>query len=401
MADESQHRQPSAMHDVGEQADQVATDVRLISSPAEFIALRDAWNLVAASSLGAAAFCSHEWFDAAWQWRQQTARLYVLCFFSGQRLAAILPLVLSEARTRGLPLRELAFLAVPDTQSCDVIVGEQERAAATEAFASELVRRGAGWDVMRLHYLRPGSVAASTLRAALENRGFATRATMAPGNPFVMLDSSWEAYYATRSRRLKKSSNLVANRLNKAGEIRIDWLAPGAADNSSVRSFVDRAIAISARSWKTRTGNSLDNPGPQAFIRRLSESAAQRACLSIWVLSLNDRPLAMEYQLIADGSVYALRSDFDAEFDAVSPGTHLSGHLLKQLFGRGLHRYYMGPGNNPYKYRWTDDVEPVEELTVYGRSLAGRGAAAWEITFKPMATRLRDRIRGPASSPER
>jgi CelD/BcsL family acetyltransferase involved in cellulose biosynthesis len=388
-------------HDVGRQVNPAAAGMRLVSSPAEFTALRDAWNMAAASSLGAAAFFSHEWFDAAWQWRQHTARLHVLCFFSGQRLAAILPLVISEARVSGLPVRELAFLAVPDTQMCDMIVAEQDRASATAAFASELARRRGEWDVMRLHYLRPGSIAASALRAALESRGFVTRMATVPGNPFVALDSSWEAYYATRSRRLKKSNNLASNRLHKAGEIRIDWLAPDAAEKSGFGNFVERAIAISGRSWKIRTGNSLDNPGPQAFIRRLSESAERRAWLSIWILSLNERPLAMEYQLIADHTVYALRSDFDAEFDAVSPGTHLSGYLLKQLFGRGLRRYYMGPGNNAYKFRWTDDVEPVEELTVYGRSLAARGMAAWETTLKPVARRLRDRVRVRASSPER
>jgi len=384
------------MHSAVEQAHTATTGVRLVSSPADFIALRDAWNLVAASSQGEAAFCSHEWFDAAWQWRQQTARLYVLCFFSEDRLAAVLPLVLREGRMSGLPVRELAFLAVPDTQSCDVIVAEQDRASGIAAFAAELERRRGEWDVMRLHYLRPGSVAASTLRAALEGRGFATRVVAAPGNPFVALDASWEAYYATRSRRLKKSNNLVANRLHKAGEIRIDWLAPDADNRMDIDSFVDRAIAISARSWKTRTRNSLDNPGPQSFIRCLARGAARRGWLSIWILSLNERPLAMEYQLIADGSVYALRSDFDTEFDAVSPGTHLSGHLLKQLFGKGLRRYYMGPGNNPYKYRWTDNVEPVEELTVYGRSLAGRGIAAWETTLKPISVRLRDRFVRPS-----
>jgi len=109
----------------------------------------------------------------------------------------------------------------------------------------------------------------------------------------------------------------------------------------------------------------------------------------------------MEYQLVADGNVYGLRSDFDAEFDAISPGTHLSGQLVKQLFDRGLRRYYMGPGNNAYKYRWTDDVEPVEALTVYGRSVTGRCLAAWETTLRPVAVKLRDRLRGPASSPER
>ena len=101
----------------------------------------------------------------------------------------------------------------------------------------------------------------------------------------------------------------------------------------------------------------------------------------------------MEYQLVANGDVYGLRSDFDAEFDAFSPGTCLSRHLTERLFGRGLRRYYMGPGNNAYKYRWAEHIEPIEELIIYGRSLRGRSLARWEITLKPMAIKLRDRLR--------
>jgi CelD/BcsL family acetyltransferase involved in cellulose biosynthesis len=289
-------------------------------------------------------------------------------------------------------VRELTFLTVPDTQFCDVIAAERHRASATAAFAAELARRANEWDVMRLKYLATNSVAIPALADALKSRGFTTRATTLPGNPFVRLDSSWAAYYATRSRRLKKANNLAANRLKKMGDVRVEYLAPERSDPTEVDHFLERAIAISARSWKRDTGNSLDRQGPQAFIRRLSELAAREGWLSLWIMSVNGRPLAMEYQLVAYGNVFALRSDFDAEFEDVSPGAHLNRCMLEGLFGRGLRRYYMGPGNNAYKHRWAEEVEPVQELTVYGHTLAGRAAAAWETTIKPMAVSVRDRL---------
>ncbi len=382
-------------------SDPASTRVTLISSSAEFTALREPWNAVASCARHTSVFCRHEWFDSAWQWRQQTARPYLLCYFVGHRLAAVLPLVQQKVSTRGFVVRELSFLTVPDTQACDVVVAEPDKAAAAAAFALELFRKRAEWDVMRLKFLSFDSVTACTFRASMETMGFATRAVNAPGNPFVALDSTWEDYYATRSRRLKKANNLAANRLRKAGRVTIDWLAPGDDDNERVDSFLEQSIRISAGSWKSHTGNSLDMPAPQSFIRRLSALASQRGWLSIWILSLNDRPVAMEYQLVADGNVYALRSDFDAEFDEISPGTHLNRVLVQQLFGRGLHRYYMGPGNNAYKLRWTDEAQPVQELIVYGSALAGRGLALWETTLKPMAIGLRDRLRRSAhDSPE-
>ncbi len=373
-------------------ADSSSGSVRMVSVAADFTALETAWNAMAALPEPLSAFGRHEWFDAAWQWGRHTASLYVLCFYASGRLGAVLPLALREGRVRGLRVRELTFLTVPDTQFCDIITAEAYRASATVAFATELARRAAEWDVMRLKYLATDAVAVFGLCTALKQSGFTTRVTTLPGNPFVRLDSSWAAYYATRSRRLKKANNLAANRLKRMGEIRVECLASESRDPTEVNRFLERAIAISARSWKRRTGNSLDQQGPQSFIRRLSELAAREGWLSLWIMSVRGRPLAMEYQLVAGGNVFALRSDFDAEFEDVSPGTHLNVCMLEGLFGRGLRRYYMGPGNNAYKHRWADEVEPLQELTVYGHSLAGRAAAAWETTIKPMAVSVRDRL---------
>jgi hypothetical protein len=57
----------------------------------------------------------------------------------------------------------------------------------------------------------------------------------------------------------------------------------------------------------------------------------------------------------------------------------------------------MGPGENVYKYRWTDESEAVSTMTIYGHSLRGRWLAARELALKPAARRIRDLLR-PARS---
>lgn len=366
--------------------------MRTITSDAEFAALHDAWNEVAAACAQRSVFLTHEWFDAAWQWRRSAARLRVLCHYRGARLAAILPLVVQETGAHRVRARELTFLTVPDTQWCDVLAAPADAAPAADAFAAELRRQAGEWDVARLKYLRTDSIAATWLAPALQARGFALGIAQAPGNPFIPLDGAWSAFYDTRSRRLKKANNLAGNRLRRAGEVRIDWHGPGMAGAGTIAEIDAQVTAVSAASWKAQTGMSLDHPGPQAFIRRLSELAAQRGWLSVWRLALDDRPAAIEYQLIADGDVFALRSDFDMALEEMSPGSCLNRHLLEQLFARGLHRYYMGPGRNAYKYRWTDEVEPVHEIVAFGRTWRGRWLDMLESSVKPAVTKLRQRL---------
>jgi CelD/BcsL family acetyltransferase involved in cellulose biosynthesis len=366
--------------------------LRIVRAPQDFADLRPAWDRLHQRCGQRSLFLSHAWLDAAWQWQPPSARLCVLCCEREGELIGALPLL----RTDG---RSLKFISVPDTQQCDVLAARDDAASVVEAFADELTRERKDWDALRLRYLRDDAVAVRMFATALRQRGAQVDVRSVTSNPRVALNATWEAYYGSRSRRLKKAANLAANRLAKAGAVDIHWLAPGQGDRAEVDRELDHVIRVSARSWKRETGNSLDQAGPQAFIRRLSHHAHDQGWLSIWRLSLDGVPIAMEYQLVGDGNVYALRSDFDADHEALSPGSHLSRHILETLFAQGLRHYSMGPGDNAYKHRWADDVEPVLALTAYSSSLRGRALAAWELAVKPAARRVRDGLRPRPPAP--
>ncbi len=359
-----------------------------VSDEGEFLALGDAWNTLVGDR---SVFLRHEWFDAAWQWRRldEETRLAIRCFYRGKDLVGICPLIARIERGLGMRRRVLEFLTVPDTQACDIIAAAQERGPVADALAAELAARNGEWDLLHLAYLPEQALSAMELTRALAKRGVSHHASAAGANPFVRLDANWGDYYAVRSRRLKKSNKAAANRLKKAGEMRVRWLQPGLASTADARSATDAVIAISARSWKRSTGNSLDYPGPQAFIRRLTEAAVRQGWLSLWFLTLDGRNIAMEYQLAFDGNVYTLRADIVEDCEELSPGSYLHRHQLEQLFGRGWQRYLMGHGDNQYKTRWSEGAEPLFRLDAYSTSAQGRLTALWERRLKPALRALR------------
>lgn len=367
--------------------------LRLVTEFDEFMALETEWDRLYRRSAQRSVFLTHGWFDAAWQWRRHSAKLYILCCFHGSDLVGALPLVRQRGKrsqTGGL----LEFLTVPDTQCCDALIAGDERVAVAAALADELIRRQDQWDLFRMDYTRAESVARTTFQQALSTRGLRCVDRGASENPYVALNGSWDAYYSSRSRRLKKAVNLATNRIARAGRVALHWLQPGAVEVAGIDRLVDQMVEISGQSWKSRTGNSLDNAAPQAFIRRLSHVAYDHGHLSVWTLTLDEKPIAMEFQVVATGVVSALRSDFDGRYEALSPGTYLNRCLLEKLFERGWRSYFMGPGENAYKYRWANGSEPVYSLTVYGRTVHGRMLAAHDLMLKPAARRVRDLLLG-------
>ncbi len=368
--------------------DSIAFDARLVTDFKDFLALSPAWNSLVAERRDSRVFLSHEWFESAWCWRQRTAQPWLLCFFQEDRLHGVLPLVLENDRRAGLSVRTLSFLTVPDTQACDVIASRGHESCMCEAMARELARRRREWDVLHLGYLVPNSLSGSLLRGAVRREGLATQLNVAEAAPFVSLTTSWNAYSETRSRPLERAEMVDAKRLKKAGSVQVDWLAPGTGGSADRAEFLDRAIAVSASSWKARTRNTLDNPGPESFIRRLTFLAHERGWLSIWLLTVNNRPVAMEYHLVANSHVYGIRADYDEAFRKISPGTYLRRYALERYFALGLDRYYMGPGLNAHKSRWAKQAEPLEEISIYGKSLMAQWLATWETVVKPVAKKL-------------
>jgi len=363
--------------------------LRLLTRPEEFAALRGDWDTLRRSARERSVFATHDWFDAALAWQGDDTAPYILCCERDGALAGVLPLALRRAAGRGIGQRVLEFLAVPDTQRCDALIADESPDVAA-ALAGELHRRRGQWDALRLRYLAADSTTATLFAPALAACGIRCHDAEGAANPWIALDGDWSAFYATRSRRLKKQLNLAANRLGKLGAVGIEWLNASPFDLDDA---LARITGISARSWKATTGNSLDNRGPQAFLRAIAKHRVDEGGVSIWILSLDGRAVAMEFQLIDDGNIYALRSDFDESLGHASPGSHLSRQMLERLFGRGLSRYYMGPGHNAYKHRWTDTLEPARALTAYAPTGRGRLLAAWETSVKPAARRVVARFR--------
>ncbi len=363
--------------------------LRRVTEEADFAALRGAWNRLVERA-GGHVFLRHEWFSAAWAWqRTDGASLSIACAYAGDRLVGVLPLMRSPAAHPGT--RMLQFLSVPDAQWCDVLIEPELGAPVAQALAAQLMRESAAWDVLRLERLALGSQTTRWLAPALDEQGLAARLETVDSNLYVDLKTGWPDYLATLSRSIKKTHNLAVNRLARMGTPSVQWVTAATTDAREMNRHLDEVIALSAQSWKHVTGKSFDRPGPQAFIRALTEAAFAQDWLSLWFLRVGDVAVAMEYQLRFDGHLYAMRADFDESFKSLSPGTYLNFKMLEALFDGGFDRYHMGPGNNPYKSRWSEAGEPVQQLTSYSPTVRGRAGALWS-EVKPRLKTWRDRL---------
>ncbi|GMQ88818.1 MAG: hypothetical protein BMS9Abin09_0256 [Gammaproteobacteria bacterium] len=357
---------------------------KVIRSLGAFHEFRALWNKLAAASSFDSVFVRHEWFDAVLSWHEDPD-IFIILVYRDERLIGIVPLQCLISQYRGFAFRTLTFLAVPDTQACGIIAADNDLPQVLNS-ALSMLADNRDWDILDLRLiphdnqlvgLLPGTCQRAGLRYILKVNSSNYRIDCSNG--------SWDGYYKTRSRRLKKGNNLIVNKLGKAIE-GIEMVHHRNISEHDLEKILPRIISISAASWKRSTGLSLDNPAPKRFIKCLSRHAMQQGWFSAWELNLDGQPVAMEYQLCYGKRIFALRSDFRDDFERLSPGTYLNFRIIQSLFGDDseVESYLMGPGDNPYKMRWATHTEDLYRATLYNRTLRGRAAALLETRIKPL-----------------
>lgn len=371
--------------------------VRWVRDQAGFEALQADWNRLCAATPQATVFQRHEWFSAAWQWQCHSHVLAIVVIEAAGVPIGIAPLACTRVSAgRYLPaVRVLEFVQVPDSQCCELLAAVPDLPAVATALAGALVKAPSQWDELRLRLLAADSPTTAALASALATAGLRPARQATGSNPLIDLRGTWQDYYAGRSRRLKKGNNLIANHLQKAGTVELQHCA-GVMGTAQADRLLDTLTAVSAKSWKQRTGNTLDQAGPKAFFAALTRTAAAQGWLSVWLLRLNDQVIATEYHLRFGGCVHALRSDFDPAYEALSPGTYLNWKVLEASFACGQRQYFFGPGDNPYKQRWSQDGLALCTLRAWSRSGRGRLRHLWHQRLRPWGKRLLGRSPEPA-----
>jgi len=359
--------------------------IRHVSDLAEFETLGPAWSALAGESGQTSPFHSHDWFLCCWRAAGPDHRPEILVVEDAVGPVGLVPLVHWKGDVHGVPARFVGLLSAPDTPFVDwLAVGPPE--PVLEAVMKDLARRE-DWDVLTLAGLPATSATLKALESWLPGRFRWHQAGMLR-SPYLVVSGAWEEFWAAKSQRFKKTIRNVANRLAKTGTVTIEEHRDVRPDGAFFADLLD----VSRRSWKAPRQVAIATmPRMPEFFADLTRLASARGCLRLWILRLDGRAVATEYQLEDGGRVHALRSEFDGSLpEELSPGTHLNAEIIRALFGcTGVHEYDMGPGENGYKARWSSDAHETVTLRIYRPGTYGAALYALEARAVPALKRLR------------
>jgi CelD/BcsL family acetyltransferase involved in cellulose biosynthesis len=313
-------------------------------------ALRREWAAVADAT--ANVFATWEWHDTWWRhFGHGGEPLVTTCRRPDGGLVAILPLYLDRRR----PVRLLRFMGHGPGDELGPICSPEDRPRAMDMLGRSLAASSRSWDIF-LGEALPVDPAWGRLLGA--------RVLRTEGSPRVTFDAtSWDEFLAGRSANLREQVRGRERRLTRAGKV-VFRLSSGPDFDRDLGTL----FALHAARWGRGTRFAHDEP----FHREFAAIARDRGWARLWMLELDDRPVAAWYGFrLGDVEAY-YQGGWDPGATARSVGFVLLAHTMRVAMEEGVREYRFLRGDEHYKYRFAT-ADPGLSTVALSRGLVGGG----------------------------
>jgi hypothetical protein len=188
----------------------------------------------------------------------------------------------------------------------------------------------------------------------------------------------WPNFQKTLSKNLRRDARLLTR---LPGELSFEvvegpepGLGPGQRQGDArLEAQLASCFELEARGWKGQLGTPvLADAAAHRFYRRLAVRASARGRLALYLLKLDGRLIAFEYNVRGGGRIECLKIGYDESLSRYSPGTALRMLILRRAIERGEAREYRLGRESEWKLRWATDVTRIGTLQVYAGTRRGR-----------------------------
>ena len=350
-----------------------AARVFTVSDEETFHALRPEWNALLSRSASDGPFLTWEWLASWFRHLRGRARLSVRCVRrpDGQ-LVGVAPLAVFPADPRRpAPWPALGFLGtgVAGSDYLDLLVREDAEAEVLEALAREFARERRPVD---LGQMRRRPCLGAGLAARLRERGWRlrhSRSSICPIADLAGLD--WDGYLG----RLGREHRYAVRRASRALSARFSVELESVGTERARRSAMGILAQLHESRWRgERSVTAFRTPALVAFHDEASRRFLERGALRLFVLRVDDRPVAALYGFVHGGRFHFYQSGYDPEFASWSVGLATMAASIRAAIQEGARVYDFLHGAERYKFHWARGLARLRRIEMYPPG--GRGWAA-------------------------
>jgi len=331
--------------------------------------LAPAWSAVASALPRRRYFHRLEYFESALTTvlAPSSDRLFALSA-PGRALVPLRSRVATFGRVPGVRLLEVPNTALLDLQDGLLAPGDLDAMQTVLAGLAELPP----WDVLWIPRVMAESPMLHALRR-LSPPGLAI--TEISESKSVSLAGGYRAVESRIGHKFLVNERRKMKKLAQLGEVAHRIHYPTDRADPLFAEF----LRIEASGWKGRVNSAIAaSPQVLAFFEQLIARFGPEKQCRLDALTLDDRPIAMQFSLVVDGVISLLKLGFDEEYQAMGPGGLLIHETLRGVGTPedGLEELSFVTGA-PWNDPWGARAQAVFDVRIYNHT--PRAQAVWGI----------------------
>lgn len=277
------------------------------------------WTALCEEGASNEPFLRPEWFTSFV--KNFENEIMLLTVRRGEKLRAVLPLVMKNATLHGVPVRKLQAVFNLQTQRFDLVHGadETERRDIIRAVWSDL-KKLSKWHVLEMRLVKTDSWLGDLLVAA-ESENYRTGIWQMDSAPFVTLpqgedkEKLTQQFYKSLRKHLRNELSRRQRRLEELGKV--EFVVTG----EYLPELMEKYFELEAKSWKGRNGTAVTcDPRSAKLHHDFAREVATRNALYIYELKLDEKTIAMIINIMYDKQTIHWKTSYDEEYSRYSPG---------------------------------------------------------------------------------
>lgn len=332
--------------------------------------LKGPWQELAANAVTATPFQTWEWQSSWWAHFAGQKRPFVITIHDGGDLVGLMPFYSKVAAWR--VLRPVGMGHSDYLHPLSQTGRETEVSEMILNFLSET----GGFDLLDWHQLREGTVELPATDYKVE------QATCL----VLDLPTTYEDYLKT----LGKSLRYDARRIDKVNGAK---LVP--IDATNVGIGLELFFDLHQARWKKRgLPGAFMGTRVKKFHAEWAAKAIESGMWRMTLLELDGNPVGAIYAMATGKTCFFYQAGFDPAAKAVSPGTLLVAHTIRDAIEGGYESFDFLRGDEPYKRRWMPQHEYRNYRLLIGQGFRGKLGLEWNRRGSQVEARVRARFEG-------
>jgi len=260
--------------------------VETISNYQAFLDLEPVWRDVAEAAGCDHPFLEHAWVRTWWESFGAGSTLHILVLRAGKRPIAIAPLMLTPVRMYGVKVLRLGFLYNAHVPCADFLISDRPDEVYRAIWTH--LSHNRRWDVLQLCQLADGGETLKEVPRLAAASGCRIGVWASDASPYVLLSSSWDAYFNSLAAKHRSNLRNRLKRLKAAGPVELATIA--SADG--LAEALETGFRLEAAAWKGEAETAIScDPAVSRFYSTLADRAAEQG----WILITHDRGTMVHY----------------------------------------------------------------------------------------------------------